>query len=248
MGKAARQRQAAQVVRQQMEAEKRRKRVMITAAVVVGVLLVGGAIFYGVMQSRKDSGPVTEPTAASVDYGFVTGNGPVKVDVYFDFMCPACKAFEAQFAEPLQQAAKAGQITLNNHPVAILNRFSQGTEYSTRAGAASVCAADAGKFTEYAAALYAQQPKENSTGLTNDQLASIGTDMGLDATFASCTTGQTYAGWIDKATENASDNGLTGTPFLRINGEVVKGEEFGTKLQAALAAAGVATAPSASAS
>ena len=248
MGKAQRQRQAAQIVREQIAAEQRRKRTLIAVGVAVAVLIVGGAIGYGIYQGNKES-KVNEPTAATVNYGFQTGKGPVTVDLYVDFMCPSCKAFEQQYEAKLQQAAADGQITLIKHPVAILNRMSQGTDYSTRAGASSVCAANDGKFTEFATALFAAQPEENTPGLTNGELADIGKGVGLGDTFVECTNAQTYASWIDKGTEKASEDGLSGTPYVRIDGESVELKDFESKLTAAIAAAGVASAdPSASAS
>ncbi|GIG65278.1 DsbA family protein [Phytomonospora endophytica] len=248
MGKAQRQRQAAQVVREQLAAEQRRKRTLIAVGVAVAVLVVGGAIGYGIYQGNKES-KVTEPIAATVNYGFQTGNGPVTVDLYVDFMCPACKAFEQTYEQQLQQAAQAGQITLIKHPVAILNRMSQGTDYSTRAGASSVCAANDGKFTEFSTALFAAQPQENTSGLTNGELTDIGKGVGLGDTFANCTNAQTYAAWIDKGTEKASEDGLSGTPYVKINGESVELKDFATALDAAIGAAGGASAdPSASTS
>lgn len=248
MGKAQRQRQAAQVVREQLAAEQRRKRTLIAVGVAVAVLVVGGAIGYGIYQGNKEA-KVTQPTAATVNYGFQSGDGPVTVDLYVDFMCPACNQFEQTYEASLQEAVKNGQITLIKHPVAILNRMSQGTDYSTRAGAASVCAADGGKFTEYAAALFAAQPQENTKGLTNAELADIGTGIGLGEDFVACTNAQTYAAWIDKGTEKASEDGLSGTPYVKINGESVELKDFSTAIQAAIAAAGVAPVdPSASTS
>ncbi|MEV0649817.1 thioredoxin domain-containing protein [Phytomonospora sp. NPDC050363] len=248
MGKAQRQRQAAQVVRAQLAAEQRKKRTLIAVGVAAAVVIVGGAIGYGIYQGNKSS-TVNEPTAATVNYGFESGEGPVAVDLYVDFMCPSCKAFEEQYAEPLQQAALAGQITLITHPVAILNRMSQGTDYSTRAGAASVCAANEGKFGEFSTALFAAQPAEQTPGLSNGELVDVGKGVGLGDTFASCVNAQTYAAWVDKGTEVASEDGLSGTPYVKINGEPVELKDFGTALDAAINAAGVGGVdPSASAS
>lgn len=232
MGKA--QRKASAVVKAQREAEARRKRVTITVAVVAALVVIGGIITWGIVKNNS-SAEVVQPKAQTVNYGFERGTGPIKVDVYLDFMCPVCNKFEETYGPQLDQGVKEGRITLNTHPVAILNRMSQGTDYSTRSGAASVCAADDGKFPEYAAQLFRQQPQENSAGLSNADLAAIGRTMGLGDTFSTCVTDQTYAGWIDKATEVASEDGLSGTPWTKINGKVVELKDFGAALDAALA-------------
>ncbi|GLZ82023.1 hypothetical protein Afil01_68300 [Actinorhabdospora filicis] len=233
MGKA--QRKASAVVKAQREAEARRKRVTIVVSVVAALVVIGGIITWGIVKNNS-SAEVVQPKAQTENYGFARGTGPIKVDVYLDFMCPVCNKFEETYGPQLDQGVKEGRITLVTHPVAILNRMSQGTDYSTRSGAASVCAADDAKFPEYAAALFKQQPAENTAGMTNEQLAGIGRTMGLGDTFSTCVTDQTYAGWIDKATEVASEDGLSGTPWTKINGKVVELKDFGTTLDAALAA------------
>jgi protein-disulfide isomerase len=53
------------------------------------------------------------------------------------------------------------------------------TNYSTRAAAASGCAADGGRFVQYAHALFAGQPPEGGPGLSDMELADIGRAVGL---------------------------------------------------------------------
>lgn len=233
MGKA--QRKASAVVKAQREAEARRKRVSIVVAVVAALVVIGGIITWGIIKNNT-SAEVVQPQAQTENYGFARGTGPIKVDVYLDFMCPVCNKFESTYGSQLDQGVQEGRITLVTHPVAILNRASQGTDYSTRAGAASVCAADGGKFPEYSAELFKQQPAENTKGISTADLAAIGRTLGLGDEFSTCVTDQTYAGWIDKATEKASQDGLSGTPWTKINGKVVELSAFGTTLDAALAA------------
>ena len=105
------------------------------------------------------------------------------------------------------------------HPIAILDRASNGTEYSTRAAAASAAAAEGGKFAEYHQALFANQPAEGSAGLTNAKLIELGKSVGLtDAAFADAVTDKTYEAWVTKVTDTASSRGVTGTPTVLVNG------------------------------
>ena len=92
------------------------------------------------------------------------------MDTYIDFMCPVCNQFEQLYGEAIDGLVDDGTITLNIHPISILDRASQGTEYSTRAANAMYCvaAADADASVPFMQAMFANQPAEGSTGLTND--------------------------------------------------------------------------------
>ncbi|MFT2633376.1 DsbA family protein, partial [Escherichia coli] len=49
------------------------------------------------------------------------------MDTYIDFMCPICNSFEQSYGPTLQQLVDDGKITLNIHPISILDAQSQGT-------------------------------------------------------------------------------------------------------------------------
>ena len=122
-------------------------------------------------------------------------------------------------------------------PVAYLNRFSS-TEYSTRSSAASGCAAEGGKFTEFGKALFAKQPPENGAQLSNDELIDIGVEVGLDRdSFGSCVRDGKYKPWTAHVSEEATRANVTGTPTVLVNGEQVR-EWTPENITAAVEAAG----------
>ena len=82
----------------------------------------------------------------------------------------------------------SGRITVQYHPIAILDRMSNGTEYSTRAAAASAAAAEGGKFAEFHKVLFDNQPAEGSDGLTDAKLVELGRSVGLGDAFAQAVT------------------------------------------------------------
>jgi protein-disulfide isomerase len=227
---------AAKVVRQQLARERRRNRTVWTSAIAVVVLAMAGLIGWGVYASQRST-DYTAPAGASSDgTGIVVGSGPVTVDLYEDFICPACNQFEQQAGADIDQLVADGRIRLVYHPVAYLDRYSS-TEYSTRSSAASGCAADGGKFREYAKALFERQPPEGGAGLSDDELINIGAGVGLTgADFASCVRDGTYRSWTRHVTEAASRDGVSGTPTVRVNGEPVPASADG--LSSAVAAAG----------
>jgi len=213
---------ATRVVREQMARERRRKRTLWTSLAAVVVLVIAGAIGVAVWSDQKgdSGGDVTAPQGANAaGSGIVTGSGPVKVDVYEDFMCPACARFKATGSQTLQQLAAEGKAEVIYHPVAYLNRYSD-TEYSTRAAAAAGCAANDGKYVEYAGALFAQQPAQGSAGLSNDQLIDIGASVGLDRDkFGRCVRDGTYRDWTRHVTDEASRAGVNSIPTVTVDGE-----------------------------
>ena len=120
------------------------------------------------------------------------GHGLVRVDAFIDFLCPFCQRFELSSGPGLAGLVADGQISLVYHPMNFLDEAST-TNYSTRAAAASGCAADRGRFLEYAQALFASQPPEGGAGLSDAELTDIGRATGLPgAAFAACVSDGPY--------------------------------------------------------
>jgi protein-disulfide isomerase len=242
MGKSNRntdRRQAAEALRKQQAAEARRRKIVFGVAIGAAVVLIGGLLTWGIWMNSKPEYEVNDPAAAVTDtYGVQIGDGPVQVDLYIDYMCPACNQFESAYAEQIQSWVDDGSVTVNYHPLAILDRLSSGTEYSSRAAAAAVCAADTGQqqFLDYTLALYANQPAENSEGLTDDELIAIGRDdVGLGGDWQTCVEDEQYRGWVQEGNASATnDQGVTGTPTAKVNGEVVENSAFADEVQAAI--------------
>ena len=222
MSRRAGQKQAARMVREQLARERRRKRTLWTSVVAVGALVIAGMIGWALYSSQR-SGDYTAPRGATdAGTGIVVGNGPVTVDVYEDFICPACGQFERSSGASLDQLVAEGRARVVYHPIAILDRYST-TGYSTRSSTASGCAADGGKYREYAKALFERQPPEGGAGLSDEELVSIGASVGLDRDgFGSCVRAGAYRSWTAHVTDAASERGVTGTPTVLVAGAPVQ--------------------------
>lgn len=167
--------------------------------------------------------------------GVVIGQGPVRIDAFIDFLCPYCQRFELTAGPALAGLVADGQVSVVYHPMNFLDEAST-TNYSTRAAAASGCAADQGRFVEYADALFVNQPPEGGPGLTDTELAAIGQAAGLSsAAFTACLSDAPYLDWPPYVTARAVALGVEATPTVLVGGEQVRAE--GRSIAAAVARA-----------
>lgn len=159
--------------------------------------------------------------ATSEGDGIVVGAGPVRIDAFIDFQCPFCARFELA-AGPALAGLVADQLaSLVYHPMNFLDEAST-TRYSTRAAASSGCAADQGRFLEYAHALFVHQPPEGGPGLSDAELAALGRTAGLtEAAFDTCLSGAPYLDWPSYITARAVAAGVSATPTVLVAGAMV---------------------------
>ncbi|GAA1707164.1 hypothetical protein GCM10009808_26470 [Microbacterium sediminicola] len=193
---------------------------------VVAVLVLVGALVVWMNNAAKDPGEL--PTASGIDTttgAIVVGDGPDTVSTFVDFMCPYCNAFEQTYGDTIQGLIEDGSITLELHPVTILDRLSLGTEFSTRAASAMYCVAEYSPdaVLPFLQTMYENQPSENTEGLTDEQIAEIASAVGADAA-VDCIMAGTYMDFATAMTDNMPANpetGSVGTPTMLINGEYI---------------------------
>ncbi|MEK6309408.1 MAG: thioredoxin domain-containing protein [Curtobacterium sp.] len=250
-------RERARIAREKEQARRRRNRTLTISGIIVGGLAVVSVVVLIIANSVQPAGPgpanmasdgivlhgvdgkiepVTtkaipeggKPTATKQD------DSVANITVYSDYMCPYCNQFETAQMSQIEQWVKDGSATLELHPFNLLDRVSLGSKYSTRSAAAAACVAndDPEDFLAYNTALYANQPSENTRGLTNDELASLAAKAGATSKdVASCITDQKFAGWVADATNralnekipNSSLPKVTGTPTVIVNGKQYTG-------------------------
>lgn len=189
----------------------------VSAAVVVVLVAIGGVAWWA---NSLATGPGTAPQSANVNQetGAITfGKGDDVVDTYVDFMCPICGNFETQYGEALQTAAANDKITLNIHPVSILDRYSQNTKYSTRSANAMYCVAAEAPDSSLAFfnALFSNRPEENSAGLSDEELTSLADKAGAGAA-ADCIADGTYKTYVGAQT---TSHDIKGTPTVELDGK-----------------------------
>lgn len=236
---------ARELAREQREAQQRRRRrnrwllnggigagLLAIVAVVALVVTTGGAAGARPANTAHDAVTISAAGAetASPDASTAASEddpGAVDIVVFADYLCPFCGRFETANAEQIEQWVASGTASLEFHPIAILDRLSLGSAYSTRAANAMACVADAQPeaVTAFNGLLFANQPAERTEGLTDAQLAAFAEQAGAGDASA-CIDGQDFAGWVGEATERAlagetSPNGaaVESTPTVLVDGQ-----------------------------
>lgn len=225
---------------QQQAAADRRMRVIVRTAWIVGITAIAvilGVTIWTVANARSSnsaappaSGQVVVPPngtdAGAVSFG--KDDAPVTVTVYADFMCPFCGQFERANGEALQNAVAAGTVKLDVHPMSFLDPQSAGSKYSTRAANAFVTVAnsDPQAALRLNQLLFANQPAEGSSGLSDDRIAALATEAGASAEVVASFGEQRFVPWIDQLTKQAFSSGVTGTPTVKINGQPFTGDLY----------------------
>lgn len=165
-------------------------------------------------------------------------DGAPKIDMYEDFMCPACGNLERQYGEQISEAVKNGELQIVNHYMNFLDRQSGSGEYSTRAIAAMQCVASKDTLDNYLAvrqAVFTNQPHEGGGDLTAVDLGKLAEEAGASEESVKCIEGLGAEGGdnMDKAKstgENSqkhlTDQGLQpSTPTIAQDGEQVAIED-----------------------
>lgn len=226
------------------EAKKARSRIIVTVAAVV---VVAAAVVAGILvtnsQKNKTEGvqiPVgtvsPQVQAKRADATVLVGKDTAKVtlDLYEDFLCPACGKFEETYAKQIEKKVEEGALRVRYHMVPLLNDRSDPPGYSLDSANAALLAADEGKFPAFHASLYASQPEEGARGYDKEQLIQLGVDIGIvSPAYADGIRTGKYNQLVEQAYQQiAKDPQLQqdfgegqrgfGTPTLAVDGKVIQ--------------------------
>lgn len=194
--------------------------------IMLGMIVV---FFVVAMQPRKQEVPALGIVDMSSPMARGVKNAKVNLVQYSDFMCPYCSYFSTSVMPKIDKAyITTKQIAFEFRPVAFVANGSQ----ETAEGA--YCAIDQNKFWEYHDAVYQHvwdtafskgvDPR-TTTVLTADGLKDVvATKVELNASeFNSCLDTKKYEAKVKQVTAKAQADGVTGTPYILVNGEPVRG-------------------------
>jgi len=248
-------REKARVLREEQQKKDRRTRLILQGSIVLGLIAIVAVVALVLVNSVGPSGPgpknmasdgiqLNQGAIATETAALKAGEDPkpntqvagtLDIQMYVDYLCPYCGQFEATNGDYITGLLANGKTTVEIHPLAVLDRLSQGTKYSTRATNAAACVANysPNQFYDFHNLLFANQPAENSTGLTDDQLVDLTTQAAVENPdkIATCIKNQEFKKWVSDSTTralngpipNSDVDKVTGTPTIIVNGKKYPG-------------------------
>jgi protein-disulfide isomerase len=250
MGKNEEQKSKRQQIREQRVQKQRRQKLLTILLITGGALVIAGLLIAPSL--RNSFTPVGEivqvtPEVRPMVDGVALGdpNAPVLVEVFEDFQCPACRTYSSDVEPQLvENYVATGKIRYVFRHYPFLDDRSV-TKESDQAANASMCAAEQSKFWEYHDFLFANWNSENAGAFSDKRLVAFAEALGLDmARFNDCFDENRYEEDIQKDFTDGTQKGVTGTPSVYVNGQIVKPgfvpsfEEIAQVIEAALAAQG----------
>lgn len=203
--------------------------VLGSTGTVVAARIIGGSNTRGASGTTRtittgsaptEAGAVPSAAAAEISVGendHVRGNPDARVLLveYSDFECPFCQRHHPTMQSILQKygdqvAWVYKHFPLSFHPQAM------------PAALASECAAEQGKFWEFADAVFERQEDMKTRGAQffNDLAGQLGLNSDQ---FKTCFDSQKYQAKVNADMAEGQANGATGTPATFVNGILISG-------------------------
>jgi protein-disulfide isomerase len=246
-----------QEIRQRRRREQVRNRILLIGGMVLVALVITFALVVPTVNQARTAASATRAalsatpvpviqitprpiTAKVVGRNMGDPNAPVKVVIYEDFRCVACKAYSENI-EPaiIRDYVETGKVYYS-YAVFLVIDGNDGTDASRRAANAALCASDQDKFWPYHDTLYANQLTESASLYTDDRLVKMAENVGLDMTaFNQCYSAKKFKADIETDINNGLAVNVRGTPSVFVNDVYV--DNFNNVAQAindALTAAG----------
>ncbi|MFT7841137.1 thioredoxin domain-containing protein [Saccharothrix sp. BKS2] len=207
----------------------------VVVVVVLALVVIGGVVWTA---RSKDDQALTPPAGIADISAPVAREGAVVVvgepgakatiDLYEDFLCPACRNFKEIYGERMKSEIEAGNLRVRYHALPFLIRYSDPEGYSRDSSNAALCAADQGEFWEYHETLFAQQPEEGGPGYTKEELVKLGTDLGITGDgFKQCVESGAHEAEAQAGLDELRAGGqFKGTPTVMKDGQVI---DFGNE-------------------
>ena len=235
-----------QAVREKRQQRQRQQRLYILLGIVAIALIIAAILIVPNLLPAGDIVQITPVSRPMVD-GRSLGdpNAPVKIDVYEDFQCPACRTYTSDIeSQIVDNYVATGKVyyTFRHFPFLDDNAIRKESDQSANA---SMCAADQNRFWDYHDILFANWDGENQGAFTDKRLVAFAEAIGLDMnTFNDCFNANQFQTEIEADLTAGRDTGISGTPSVLVNGRIISPgfvpsyEEISQAIEAASASPG----------
>ncbi len=245
-------REKSRMLREQHKKLEKRNRNLVRGIIAFGMIAILGAVAIVILSTNRDPSP--GPLNMSSD-GIVIGEGlravetgavlpgrepiptvhdgdaeVIVIDLYVDYFNPLSAAFQEANGKQIAIWVESGAATIEVHPLAILDRVSEGTRYSSRSANAAACVANfsPNQYFMFHSLLLENLPEENGGGLTDDELVALTVESKVDnaTKIRGCVRDHTFIAWVadarDRALRNSIQNTdlppISSTPTIIVNG------------------------------
>ena len=142
-------------------------------------------------------------------------NAPITIIEFGDYQCPNCKKwFLNTKPDIVSNYIDTGKVNLIFMDIAFLGKD------SIPASIATYCAGEQGKYWDYHSFLYSNQMSIDNGWANSDSLKGYAYNLGLNMDmFVSCLDSDKYLKRVQFNTEEAQNNGVTGTPAFFIGND-----------------------------
>lgn len=249
-------RDKARQLREEQKKKDRRNKFILQGSLIAVVLVLGAAVVLVITSTIKPPapGPLNmlsdgikigagldavrtqglKPSASPIPSASNEPSSVLDIRIYSDYLCPICGGFEEANNEQIKKMVSDGIATVEIHPVAILDRLSMGSKYSSRSANAAACVANFApdNFFAFNTLLFMNQPEENTAGLKDAELIEFAKEAGVVSQFkrvSQCIEDRSFKAWVVGATDRFTTNPLPnvatqperpGTPTIYVNGQL----------------------------
>ena len=148
------------------------------------------------------------PTLTDDDHARGAKDASITIVEYSDFECPFCSRFHPTLQQAMTEYEGKIRWVYRHFPLSFHPQ-------ARPAALASECAAEQGKFWEYADKLF-----ENQTQLSDTYYTQLAGELGLNTSqFKDCYDSEEYASRVDSDQAGGAQAGISGTPGSFIIGE-----------------------------
>lgn len=160
-----------------------------------------------------NSSPTVQIDVSENDHIRGNFNAPITIVEWSDFQCPYCARFHETMKQLMANYPDKVRWVYKHFPLDSIH------PYTRKAAEASECAAEQGKFWEYADKLF-----ENQSNINQDYFFKAAEEINLNVSqFNECLNSGKYKSKVDADYQQGVKNGVNGTPGNFINGQSVPG-------------------------
>lgn len=219
-----------ELLRERRRKQRLKERLLVVGSVTILALLIVGALILAIHNSGGGSvsekitpAPPHDYQAYAKGYSLGDPNAPVKIDVWEDFQCVACKRYTL-FIEPqvIQTYVISGKVFYTFHHYPFLDDSpAHALKESDQASQAAACAEEQDRFWEYHALLFANSLEYQGV-FTSQRLEAFAEHIGLDMEqFKACYAEKRHVAQIQSDIQLGQQWGVSGTPSVFVNKVII---------------------------